>query len=68
MADDSLPAHVPYKNQPGRPPHGMLEYDHQALSDQQQEALEQLKISTVREDHIYLRHRPEVMCSMFFKT
>ena len=60
MADDSTPIPIPYKNHPESNPYGMLESDFEALTFHQQRFLDNLKINTIREDHVYLANHPEV--------
>lgn len=45
---------------PADPPHGMQNYDIGALTRDQKQALNKMKMNTRRENEIYLKSHPEV--------
>lgn len=60
MADASEKITEEMDFHPCNTPRGMLYYDVQAITTDQQEKLSQLKRNIVREDEIYLAAHPEV--------
>lgn len=61
MADDSQEVIEPIDFHPCDTPRGMLYYDVNALTPEQQHELNYLKTDTVREDERYLAANPEAL-------
>lgn len=60
MADDSLEVTDKLEFHPCDTPRGSQYYDLKALTVEQQEQLNELKLKMIREDEIYLSNHPEV--------
>ncbi|KAF2905157.1 hypothetical protein ILUMI_01017, partial [Ignelater luminosus] len=60
MADDSIEIIEPFDYHPCNSPRGMLYYDLNVLTSEQQTELNKFKRDVVREDERYLAKHPEV--------
>lgn len=60
MADDSIEIIEPFDYHPCNSPRGMLYYDLNVLTSEQQTELNKFKRKVVREDEKYLAKHPEV--------